>query len=153
MFMTTLEEKKIEGLKRLNYMVQRGMEFKKPIELFKRDKVGIFENLGGFSRAVFYDLYLNESDEEYKEMIEAKEQFEKEYNALVYLIQISHTGFGKCVSMFYVCDQKEEWEMDWDDLKNNIACVNVYNQTYQESEIGSIGFAYDGLCGGIYRTA
>lgn len=149
--MTTLEEKKIEGLKRLNYMVQRGMTFKKPVQLFRNGKVGIFENLGGYSRAVFYDLYLNQGQEEYDEIIELKDNFEKEYNALVYLIQISHTEFGRAISMLYVCDNKKEWEMDWEGLKENRVCA--YVTVGDCTDIGDIGIAYDGMFGGIYRTA
>lgn len=151
--MATKEERKIEGMKRLQYLASRGMEFKTPIQAFKNNKVGIFENQGGFAKAVYYDLYLNQGQEDYDTLIKAKEEFEEEYNSTVYLIQISHTSFGKCATMFYVSNNQEEWKMDWDDLKENCACCNVYNFDFEESEIGSIGFEYDRMFGGIYRTA
>ena len=151
--MTTKEERKIEGMKRLQYLASKGMTFKKPIIAFKNNKVGIFENQGSFARAVYYDLYLNRGQEDYDKMIKAKEEFEEEYNATVYLMQVSHTEFGKQVSMFYVGNNKEEWKMDWDDFNYNCACCNVYELDYDNNEVGSIGFEFDKVFGGIYRTA
>lgn len=148
-------ERKEEAVKRLQFLKKKGMKFgKEPIEAFKRGSVGIFENQSRIFRSTYYDLYMNKSQEDYQEIIKAKEEFESKRNCTVYLIQISHTDFGKCVSMFYVSDTEEEWGMDNSDLNEGYTYAYVYNQTYPDySEIGSIGFAYDNMCGGIYRTA
>ena len=148
-------QRKEEAVKRLQFLKKKGMKFgKAPIDAFKNGSVGIFEYQNSIFRSTYYEGYMNESQEEYQEIIKAKEEFESERNCTVYLIQISHTEFGKCVSMFYVSDTEEEWAMDNSDLNDGYTYAYVYNQTYPDySEIGSIGFAYDGRCGGVYRTA
>lgn len=151
--MSTMQAKRQEGVKRLRFLASMGMELKEPIKLFTYGNVGIFENQGKYARAVFYNLMLNKGSEDYDQIIEAKNEFEKEYNCLVYLIQITHTEFGKLVSMLYVSDNSKEWESDFKDLKDKTPYANVYNQTYEESEIGRIGIEYDRMYGGIYRTA
>ena len=153
--MATLEERKEEALKRLNILKANGMTFTQPIEAFKKGSVGIFENQGAMARAVYYDLYLNKGDnDKYDKIIKYKEELEAKWDYTVYLIQIAHTNFGTCVSMFYVSNSEEDWEWDRSDLKENYAYVDCYNMTYEEcSEGGTIGFAYDKAYGGIYRTA
>ena len=131
---TTIEERKEEALKRLEYLAKNGMKFKAPIEAFKHNEIGIFENQGSIFKAVYYNLKQNRSQKEYQEMYEKVVEFESEYNATVYLIQITHTEFGKAISMFYVSK-----------------CVNTYCGNMHD--IGSIEFAYDRTCGGIYRVA
>lgn len=149
---STVEERREEAVKRLEYLYSNGMGFRPAVTVFKKSgkKCGIFENLGGFSRAVYYDLYLNEGQEEYNEMIQLKEEFEKEYNATVYLIQITHTEFGRAIAMLYVGEEKEYWQEDMEDLKQKYA--RAYVSCGGMEDIGNIGFEYDRACGGIYRT-
>lgn len=55
------------------------------------------------------------ADEEDKKRIQ---QFEQEYNALVFVVIRSYTNIGKMDSYLYVSDyREEEWEMDRDDLR------------------------------------
>lgn len=87
------------------------------------------------------------SDEE-KKMVQ---DFEQEYNALVYLVVRSYTNIGKMDSLFYVSDHKDEWFMDDADIDEGYACVYVVNYDMPDcSEFGSIGWKSIG--GGVLRT-
>lgn len=148
------ELQKEECVKRLNLLIANGMGFKEPLKAFtKKNDVGIFERQNKTFKAIYQELYLNEGDEMYDKIIEAKENFESEYDAMVYLIQITHTNFGTMASIFYVSKNEEEWENDIEMLKEKSQYVYVANLDDKYcSEIGEIGFDYDKLCGGIYRT-
>ena len=81
-------------------------------------------------------------------------KFEQEYNALVY--HVIHTLCNirndehEMYSMLYVSNYPEEWEMDREMLKDNIAYAYVYNATDPVlSEIGSI--AVQPVNGGLVR--
>ena len=81
-------------------------------------------------------------------------KFEQEYNALVY--HVIHTLCNirndnhEMYSMLYVSNYPEEWEMDREMLKDNIAYAYVYNATDPDlSEIGSI--AIQPVNGGLVR--
>ena len=85
---------------------------------------------------------------EQKKMVQ---DFENEWNALVYLVVRTHTNLGTMDSLFYVSDHKEEWSMDNDDLVENCACVYVVNHDMPDcSEFGTITFRNVG--GGILRV-
>lgn len=85
-------------------------------------------------------------DEE-KKMVQ---DFEQEYNALVYLAVRSYTNIGKMDSIFYVSDHKDEWFMDDADIDENYACVYVVNYDMPDcSEFGSI--AWKSVGGGVLR--
>ena len=89
------------------------------------------------------------ADDEQKELIE---EFEKEYNALVYHVIHTYTEFGELYNFLYVSDHNEEWICDHDDLEEGYAYAYVWNKTDEWcSEIGSIGVR--GKFGGIVRTA
>ena len=92
-------------------------------------------------------LYWVENDK-WKEIIS---QFEKKYNALVYHVIYSRTNFGNMLSLLYVSDDEEEWEMD------RGAIIEGYSYAYVEnlddpfcSEIGSI--CIKPFMGGVVRT-
>ena len=149
----TKEEKRIEALKRLQYLSKNGMKYKEPITAFENGDIGIFENQGSVFKSVYYSLDLNQGQYPYNKIKEEVAKFEEEYNSVVYLIQLAHTQFGKVYNMFYVSDNEEEWEMDWDDLKQKYSVVYCYNiSDPMGCEIGSIAFEYDNICGGIYRV-
>ena len=87
-------------------------------------------------------------DEEDKKRIQ---QFEQEYNALVFVVIRSYTNIGKMDSYLFVSDyREEEWEMDRDDLRHGQTCAYVYNHDAPDcSEIGAIGIVGTpaaGLC-------
>lgn len=137
------EEKKIEAIKRLSRM---GI-IKDAIDQFeKEDIVMVSEqtDFGGYHIGALY--WLN------NELSNRVEDFEAEYDSLVYLVVRSYTEIGVLDSYFYVSDHKDEWDMDYDDLSDGYAMVYVYNQDIPEfSEFGSIGWKEAG--GGIVRTA
>lgn len=127
--------KKTEAIHRMRCM---GI-FKDAIKQFeKEDIVMVCEPpIGGL-------YWLN--DEE-KKMVQ---EFEQEYNALVYLVVRSFTNIGQMDNIFYVSDHEEEWYADREDIAENLACVYVKNYDMPDcSEFGTI--AYKGVGGGILR--
>ena len=129
------EDKKVEAINRMRCM---GI-FHDAIKQFERKSIVMVSEppLGGL-------YWLN--DEE-KKMVH---DFEKEYNALVYLVIRSFTNIGKMDNIFYVSDHQDEWEMDRDDIAENLACVYVVNHDMPDcSEFGTV--AWRGAGGGILR--
>ena len=110
-----------------------------------------------FSRNDFSDPLLNYSDggilfwiedNKWKERIS---NFEKKYNAVVYHAIFTRTTMGDMLSLLYVCDEEEEWEMDWSDLACGHAVAYVINLADEFcSEIGGIGI--ERRFGGLIRT-
>ena len=144
-----------EALKRLEILRKKGMTYAPAIQCFKAGKdIGIFENQGGPFRATFYKLFLNTGDNGvYDKLSAAVKKFEADYNACVYLIQISHMEFGTCATLFNVSSNEKEWEQDRQDLLNNESYAYVVNLDDDFcSENGYIGYAADTGMGGLYRT-
>lgn len=129
------EEKKIEAIKRLRAI---GI-IPDAIKQFKADDtVMVSENPYGFL------YWLND------EQAEVVREFESEYDSLVYLCNYCVTEFGRLLSMFYVSDYPEEWELDNADLEDGYACVNCVNMDAPElSDIGTISFVP--MNGGVKR--
>ena len=87
------------------------------------------------------------------ELAEEIERFEKEHDALVYMVVRSFAEFGKMDSLLYVSDHKDEWELDDGDLDMNIAMSYTINYDMPDcSEFGSIGFRL-GSGAGLVRVA
>ena len=121
----TREEKKVEALERMKKFGYWGCAR----EAFRKQNK-VFVNEPPFGAV--YDL-----NEKEKAEVEA---FEKEYNALVYIVIRTPMWFGLCDSYLYVSDYKEEWEMDNDDIKHGYAMAYVVNHDAPEcSEFGTIG--------------
>ena len=79
------------------------------------------------------------------------QEFEQEYNALVYHVIQNHTQFGELLSFLYVSKYTEEWQRDQDELKEGMPFVYVANLTDETcSEFGSIGI--QSFAGGVIRT-
>lgn len=79
-------------------------------------------------------------------------EFEEKHNALVYHCILNIFNGDILITMFYVCDEKEEWELDWADIKDGFACCFVANLNDPIcSEIGSIQFKK--INGGLKRIA
>lgn len=77
-------------------------------------------------------------------------EFEAEYDALVYHANYCRTEFGQLLSLFYVSDYEEEWEMENEDIKDGYSCVYCINLDCPDfSEFGSI--AFKPMNGGIKR--
>lgn len=118
------EAKKVEAIKRMRMLDIYDETIRQFME----------ENLVSYSESPLGANYW--VNDEQKEMIE---DFEREYNALVYFVVRSYTPFGTLDSMLYVSDYEEEWEMDNEDLADGYAYAYVHN--YGEplfSELGSI---------------
>ena len=78
------------------------------------------------------------------------EEFEKEYDSLVYMIIRSYTDFGVMDSLLYISDYEEEWAMEREDIEEGCIMSYTVNYTYPEfSEFGSIGVEKIG--GGLVR--
>ena len=79
------------------------------------------------------------------------DEFETEYDALVYHVIHTYTQFGKLYSLLYVSKYEDEWEYDRDDLQQGYPIVYVKNASDDTcSEFGSIGVRPQ--FGGVVRT-
>ncbi len=79
-------------------------------------------------------------------------EFEAEYDALVYHVIHSFTEFGELYSLLYVSKHEDEWKDDKDDLKAGYPIAYVKNVDDDFcSEFGSIGIKQQ--FGGLVRTA
>lgn len=86
------------------------------------------------------------------ELKEEVEKFEKENDALVYIVVRSFTNFGKMDSLLFVSDYPEEWEFDNQDLEDRIAMTYTINWDMPYcSEMGSIAFR-NTPAGGLERV-
>ena len=131
----TLEEQKKECLTRLKLsgLCNEVITDFKNGQLYKTEQLGILYYINDKEKAVVKD-------------------FEEKNNAMVYHILHSNTEFGELLALLYVSKYKEEWQMDREDLRDNIALSYVYNVDCPDfSEFGSIGFAQ--RFGGLVRTA
>ena len=80
------------------------------------------------------------------------DEFEKEYNVLVYTGIRTFSSIGLMDSFLYVSDHKREWKMEREDLKMGETLAYVYNYDFVDgSEIGYIGFQKT-PAGGLART-
>lgn len=133
--MVTREMQKAEAIKRMNAM---GVI---------QDAISQFDKNGTImvSEPPFGCLYyLNDTE---KNMVH---EFEKENDALVYLVVRSFTNLGIMDNIFYVSKYEEEWEMDNADIDDGYALVYVVNYDMPYcSEFGSI--AFNSIGGGVLR--
>jgi len=132
------EEKKAEALTRMGMMGY----WKQAKESFRRrDRVYVNEPPWG----AVYDLEPG--------LAEEVAEFEKQNNALVYMVVRAFTNFGTMDSLLYVSDYPEEWEMDREDIKDGIVMSYTINRDMPDcSEFGSIGYRL-GSGAGLIRTA
>ena len=113
---------------------------KQCIRAFKNGKVWESESIGA----------LYEVNEEEQEIINNFEEEHKGYK--VYHLIHNLTDFGELYNIFYVGTDKEEWEEEREDLKQNYAFVYVYNKTDNWcSEFGTIGIRRN--IGGLIRVS
>ncbi len=79
-------------------------------------------------------------------------EWENETGNLVYHAVFNNFEFGRCLSLFYVSQYQEEWEMDRKDLNEDYPFVYVMNiDDPCCSEYGTIGIRK--AVGGILRIA
>ena len=133
----SLKEKKEEAVTRMKMM----RIFWPVINSFRGGKPQFYEGpLGG---AYFFT----------DAMKKAVEEFEKGGKRLVWGIIRNQMEFGECWSMLYVSDNREEWEMEREDLRSEYPIAYVYNATCPEfSELGTI-VVKGNLGGTLSRTA
>lgn len=108
-------------------------------EFEQEDRLNMSE-YGGF-------LYWLDSDQQ-----AIVDEFEAEWNALVYHVIHSYTSIGEMLTLLYVSNYPEEWEYDRLDLAEGypLAYVKNLDDPYM-SEIGSVGI--ECRIGGLIRTA
>ena len=136
--MVDIKEKKAEAIRRMKLI----KILPNVIEEFEKDNVVNYSEFEGV-------LYWLSNKPEWEEFVKA---FEEKHNALVYHAELSYMEFGTCLSLFFVGNYKEEWERDYNDLKDGYAFVYVWNMDDNFcSEFGTIGFK--AVNGGVKRTA
>lgn len=133
----SIEEKKAEAIRRMKML---GI-FPETIKQFEAGYVSR-------SEPPFGAYYWVEGEE-----LEALQKFEKEHDSLVYTVVRSYTRIGKMDSYLFVGDDRGEWELDQDDLKEG--CAFTYTINYDDpecSEFGTIGIKLN-IAAGLTRTA
>lgn len=130
------QAKKAEAVHRMEMM---GI-FSETIKQFEEeDKVSISESPFG----AFYWV-----DDAEKKLIA---QLEEKYDALVYMVIRAHTTMGRMDSFVFVSDHQDEWNMDREDIQNDILFAYVHNYSMPDcSELGYIGFRKT-TAGGLVR--
>lgn len=132
------EDKKVEALSRMKKFGYWGLAR----EAFRR------RNAVFVSEAPIGAVY--DMEPELKERVE---EFEREHDALVYMVVRAFTAFGRMDSLLYVSDCREEWGMDNEDIGCGIAMSYTINWDAPDcSEFGSIGVRL-GAGAGLLRTA
>ena len=87
-----------------------------------------------------------------KELVEKINEFETQYNAMVYAVIRAFTNFGVLDSFLFVDEYEEEWPMFDENLPNNIVFTYTWNRDVEEfSDMGSIGFEHTSADGLIRR--
>lgn len=130
------EEQKQEALKRMKLLNLHPTVID---EFAEKDKLNLSE-FGGFL------YWLDELQQR------AVEEFEIEYNALVYHVIHSFTEFGELLTFLYVSSYPEEWSMDVRSLQSGMPVAYVKNLSHDCcSEFGSVGIRPN--IGGLIRTA
>ena len=95
-------------------------------------------------------MYWVDNKPKYMEIVK---EFEKKYNALVYHAILTHFEFGDLLDLLYVSNDRDEWEMDNEDIVDGYVIVNSVNVDVNDSkldeEIGTI--AVRPVMGGLER--
>lgn len=119
------EEKKIEAIARMKAF---GV-FPETIKQFEND------DYVSISEPPFGAFYWAEGED-----LQRIKDFEKEHDALVYLVVRTISNIGKMDSYLYVSDYREEWERDNEDVKSLEPLAYVYNHDMPDcSEFGCVG--------------
>ena len=131
----SVDEKKIEAIERMKLLKIHP----NPIREF-RD-----EGLINFSeRGILYWI-------DNEEWVNKIHEIEEEYNILVYHAIFNYTEFGDLLSLLYVSDDKDEWELDRADMMDGYVSAYVINMDDPGcSEFGSI--CVKERFGGLIRT-
>jgi len=107
----------------------KALKLMKPVieEFRSGDVINMSEPLYGF----LYWL-----DDEAKQMVK---EIEEKYGGMVYHCIVNNTEFGQLLTMLYVTSESDEWNIDLEDIKNNVVFAYVKNITAPEcSEFGRV---------------
>ncbi len=134
---TEMKKEAVKRMELLRIIPQTIKEFEKEDKVNKSEYKGI--------------LYWIDEEEQAK-----IKEFEEEYNALVYhVIESSYRmcdgSIMKFTDYLYVSEHEDEWALDRDDIKNNIALVCTISDVCPYGEFGSIGIRP--INGGVMRVA
>lgn len=133
------ELQKAEAVKRMKMLKLDKSVIK---EFLQDGKIFYSERQNSIFQAVLYYV----SDDE--QLAKKVKEFEEEYNALVYHVQLTYTTYGKMYSFLYVSKSQDEWDYDINDLENDCCYAFVWNNEIED--IGLIGVK--SAMGGIVRT-
>ena len=143
----TRQKQKQEALKRMKALKLHS----NVINEFKREGIVNYSE----RQSPIFDgiLYWVDNNHKFKKLIQ---DFENKYGYLVYHAQLTYfRDMGACLSLLYVGNNEQEWEMDYNDLttteKTKYVCAYVANINCPSySEFGYIGI--ESKNGGISRV-
>lgn len=151
--MTTYEERKAEGVRRLEMWKKQGL-MHCVLQKFKRKDTLLYYSdpmILGFQKygSLFYLDDLGGAKQEWIELIS---EFETHYDATVYHVIHDKFSFGdEVLYLLYVSNSPIEWEEDREDIEEHRPFVYALNlSTPQFSEFGNIFARPSG--GGMIRT-
>lgn len=138
----SIEFKKAEAIRRMKALKLSSNIIKE----FEKDHILYYsEDLKGPFKGI---LYWVDNEPRFRQIINT---FELEHNALVYHAHLAHTEFGDLLSLLFVSDYPEEWELDNADIQEGFPLAYVYNISEEFGEFGSIQIKP--VNGGITRLA
>lgn len=141
------EAQRKEAIRRLEYLQDKGLE-PTPVREFKANGTLNYSErlpLGDMAAGI---LYWVKNEERFDKAIR---ELEAEHGVLVYHATHECTNVGELLDLFFVSGEQEEWEMEFDDLREGYAFCYVVNFDMPDfSEFGTIGYRCSG--GGVIRT-
>lgn len=139
----TKEEQYLEALKRMEML--NLSEF--TVEAFKKDSLTVNCKFSNLEQTDFVVMARELTEEELAEV----RKIEEEYGIKVFTTILSDTNVGELLDCLYVTQYKEEWDMDYDLMKDNLIMSYCINHTIPwYSEFGSI--AIEKWHGGVHRV-
>lgn len=138
----SIELKKAEAARRMKALKLSSNIIKE----FDKDHILYYsEDLKGPFKGI---LYWVDNEPKFRQIINT---FELEHNALVYHAHLAHTEPGDLLSLLFVSDCSQEWELDNSDIQEGFPLAYVYNINEGFGEFGSIQIKP--VNGGITRLA
>lgn len=127
---------------------QKAIELMNKLSIYKPYIKGFREN----NQICFFEGFCGYWADQEPELMAKIQEFEKEYNCLVYAVTHEYLEFGECYDFLFISDYKEEWnEMLYRAGDMYYAYAYVWNKTDDWcSEFGTIGIR--SLGGGIKRV-
>lgn len=139
------EKMKAEALKRLEILVANGL-LEDAKESFEQGKPCFSKPVNVLGEPTGVTFSFSEKPELQYEVV----SFENRNNVLVYYGIYNETDCGNMLSLLFVSEDEDEWEMDREDLIVGYPLAYVRNISEDFGEIGSIGIEMGN--GGLLRT-